>query len=168
MTARGEHMLEKMKSISNPLTIIGLFCGVVEVVGLIVMGTGNLIPEAQQDLIWLVKWFPILLISLFFLTLNFNAKVLYAPGDFKNEENYLAIQNAKQGLGIEKIQVMLSEAKTEIISAEGVPTASSNELHPQKNPNPISQLVNRVRVREQPRRCGIYLKKRSFAPNLQR
>ena len=52
-------MLEQMKAISNPLTIVGLFCGVVEVVGLIVMGTGNLAPEAQRDLIWLVKWLQI-------------------------------------------------------------------------------------------------------------
>jgi hypothetical protein len=111
-------MLEKMKAISNPLTIVGLFCGVVEVAGLIVMGTGNLAPEAQRDLIWLVKWFPILLVSLFFVTLNFNSKVLYAPGDFKNEENYLALASAsaKQSLGIEKVQAMIATAKTEIIS----------------------------------------------------
>lgn len=109
-------MLEKMKSINNPLTIIGLFCGVVEVAGLIVMGTGNLAPEAQRDLIWLVKWFPILLISLFFVTLWFKDKALYAPGDFKDEKNYLALVNASQSLGIEKVQTMIAEAKIEIIS----------------------------------------------------
>lgn len=68
-------MLEKMKSVSNPLTIVGLFCGVVEVAGLIVLGTGNITPEAQRDLIWLVKWFPVLLVSLFFVTLRFKGSV---------------------------------------------------------------------------------------------
>jgi predicted DNA-binding transcriptional regulator len=111
-------MLEKIKSVSNPLTIIGLFCGVVEVVGLIVMGTGNLAPEAQRDLIWLVKWFPVILVSLFFVTLWFKDRVLYAPGDFKDEKNYLdlARANAKQSLDIEIVQKMIASASSEIIS----------------------------------------------------
>jgi len=42
------------------------------------------------------------------------------------------------------------------------PTAFSNKLiRPKKNPNPLSPLVNRVRVREQARRCRIYLKNRA-------
>jgi hypothetical protein len=120
-------MLEKMKSISNPLTIIGLFCGVVEVAGLIVMGTGNITPEAQRDLVWLIKWFPIALISLFFITLWFKDKALYAPGDFKDEKNYLELAraNVKQGLAIEKVQTMIAEARTEIIS-EVMKTVSTN------------------------------------------
>jgi hypothetical protein len=122
-------MLEKMKSISNPLTIIGLFCGVVEVVGLIVMGTGNLAPEAQRDLIWLVKWFPIGLVLLFFITLWFKDRVLYAPGDFKDEKNYLALVSASQSLGIEKVQAMIAEAKTEIISevTKTIPANNADE-----------------------------------------
>jgi hypothetical protein len=122
-------MLEKMKSVSNPLTIIGLFCGVVEVAGLIVMGTGNLAPEAQRDLIWLVKWFPIVLVSLFFVTLWFKDRVLYAPGDFKDEKNYLTLVNAKHGLDIETIQLVLSEAKTEIVKEvmKAIPTNGTDD-----------------------------------------
>jgi len=124
-------MLEKMKSVSNPLTIVGLFCGVVEVVGLIVMGTGNLAPEAQRDLIWLVKWFPILLVLLFFVTLWFKDRVLYAPGDFKDEKNYLdlARANAKQRLDIEIVQKMIASASSEIISevSKTFPTNEKNE-----------------------------------------
>jgi hypothetical protein len=133
-------MLEKMKAINNPLTIIGLFCGVVEVAGLIVMGTGNLAPEAQRDLIWLVKWFPILLVSLFFVTLWFKDRVLYAPGDFKDEQNYLALAsaNAKQGLAIETIQLMLSEARTEIIN-EVVKTVSTSGTEEKRR---IEEVVN--------------------------
>jgi hypothetical protein len=120
-------MLEKMKAISNPLTIVGLFCGVVEVVGLIVMGTGNLAPEAQRDLIWLVKWFPILLVLLFFITLWFKDRVLYAPGDFKDEKNYLdlARADAKQGLAIGQFQGMLDDAIPKIVS-EVAKTVSVN------------------------------------------
>jgi hypothetical protein len=35
--------------------------------------------------------FPTLLILLFFITLNFNYKVLYAPSDFKDEDNFLKL-----------------------------------------------------------------------------
>ncbi len=33
--------------------------------------------------------FPVFLVGVFFLTLNFNHKVLYAPSDYKNEDNFL-------------------------------------------------------------------------------
>src|SRR5262245_48915471 len=131
MTERDEPMLEKMKSVSNPLTIIGLFCGVVEVVGLIVMGTGKITPEAQRDLIWLVKWFPLVLVSLFCITLWFKDRVLYAPGDFKDEKNYLDLArlNARKSVGIDEIRVMLDEAVPDIINEvmKTVPTNGATE-----------------------------------------
>lgn len=38
--------------------------------------------------IWFLMLFPPLLITLFFVTLNFNHKVLYAPSDWKDETNF--------------------------------------------------------------------------------
>lgn len=35
--------------------------------------------------------FPTVLVGVFFLTLNFNHKVLYAPSDYKNEDNFLKL-----------------------------------------------------------------------------
>jgi hypothetical protein len=80
-------MVEKFKKISNPLTIIAIFAGLAEVSGTIVLPM--LDKSIQPIFIWFLIGFPTLLILLFFITLNFNSRVLYAPADFKNEDNYL-------------------------------------------------------------------------------
>ena len=118
-------MLEQMKSVSNPLTIIALFAALAEIAGTVAIKLVS--PELQSTFIWFVMLFPVLIAILFFATLNFNSKVLYAPSDFKNEENYLVLAsaNAKQSLGIEKVQTMIAEAKTEIIS-EAMKTIPAN------------------------------------------
>lgn len=38
--------------------------------------------------------FPVLLILLFFLTLNFNHKVLYSPGDFQDERHFVRMADS--------------------------------------------------------------------------
>ncbi|PJZ41684.1 hypothetical protein CH370_09585 [Leptospira kmetyi] len=78
--------------IRNPLTIIGIFAGITEVGGNVVL------PFIKNDniqiiYIWFLVVFPIILVSFFFLTLNFNSNVLYAPSDYKNEENYVKLKN---------------------------------------------------------------------------
>jgi hypothetical protein len=133
-------MLEQMKAVSNPLTIIGLFCGVVEVAGLIVIGAGNIAPEAQRDLIRFVIWFPVGLVLLFFITLWFKDRVLYAPSDFRDEQNYLALAtaNVKQSLDIKKIEKMIATAKTEIIGdvQRMIPVTGAGEK------NKVEEIVN--------------------------
>ena len=82
-------MLESIKKISNPLTIIAIFAGLAEVSGTVVL---PFLKEDSQSLyVWFLMAFPTLLILLFFLTLNFNYKVLYAPSDFKDEDNFLKL-----------------------------------------------------------------------------
>lgn len=116
-------MLEKMKSVNNPLTIIALFAALAEVAGTVAIKL--VAPELQSTFIWFVMLFPTLIVVLFFVTLNFNPKVLYAPSDFRNEENYLAVQNAKQGLAIDTFQAMLGDAIPQIAS-EVAKTVSAN------------------------------------------
>lgn len=78
-----------MKKISNPLTIIGVFAGIAEVAGTSVL---PLVSDSLQKIfIWYVMGFPVLLVLLFFITLNVNPKVLYAPSDFKDEKNFMAL-----------------------------------------------------------------------------
>ena len=73
--------------IKNPLTVISIFAGLAEVAGTAVLPFVN---EANQNTyIWFLIIFPILLVVLFFITLNFNPKVLYAPSDFRDENNYM-------------------------------------------------------------------------------
>lgn len=43
----------------------------------------------QAAFVWYVMLFPVILVVSFFLTLNFNHKVLYAPTDFDDERNFM-------------------------------------------------------------------------------
>jgi hypothetical protein len=82
-------MIETIKMISNPLTVIAIFAGLAEVSGTAVL---PFIGEANQvTYVWFLIIFPAYLVGLFFLTLNFNPRVLYAPSDFRDEENYMKI-----------------------------------------------------------------------------
>ncbi|MCF2490244.1 hypothetical protein [Dyadobacter sp. CY347] len=79
-------MTEKVKFISNPLTIIAIFAALAEINATVSIGLVD--KELQQTFIWFVILFPTLLIILFFLTLNFNTKVIYAPSDYKTDESF--------------------------------------------------------------------------------
>jgi hypothetical protein len=82
-------MIEKIGSVKNPLTIIAIFAGIAEVSGTTVLPF--ITPQNQGIFIYFLIIFPTILIILFFVTLNFNNKALYAPSDFSNEENYIKI-----------------------------------------------------------------------------
>ncbi|PWJ52973.1 hypothetical protein CLV98_1292 [Dyadobacter jejuensis] len=79
-------MTEKVKFISNPLTIIAIFAALAEINATVSIGLVD--KDLQQTFIWFVIVFPTLLIILFFLTLNFNTKVIYAPSDYKTDESF--------------------------------------------------------------------------------
>ena len=80
-------MVEKIGHIKNPLTIIAIFAGIAEISGTLILPFIDI--SIQAVYVWFLIIFPLLLISLFFITLNFNHKVLYAPSDYKNESNFL-------------------------------------------------------------------------------
>lgn len=82
-------MLDKMKHIKNPLTVIGLFAALAEVA--MAASMFALPPDLQHIFMWFVMAFPLLLVLLFFITLNFNPKVLYAPSDYQDETNFVQI-----------------------------------------------------------------------------
>jgi CheY-like chemotaxis protein len=77
---------KKIDKISNPLTMIGVFAGLAEIAGVIVLPT--LSESLQKYFIWYVMGFPILLVSLFFYVLIRYPLALYAPSDFRNEKIY--------------------------------------------------------------------------------
>ena len=78
--------------ISNPLTIIAIFAVITEVAGTVVLPFVT--DSLQSVFIWYVMGFPVVLVLLFFITLNFNNKALYAPSDFDNEQNFMDLQNS--------------------------------------------------------------------------
>ncbi|MBF6058013.1 hypothetical protein [Thiomicrorhabdus heinhorstiae] len=80
-------MVEKIGHIKNPLTVIAIFAAIAEISGTTVL---PFIESDNQGIyIWFLMLFPVFLVGIFFLTLNFNHKVLYAPSDYKNEDNFL-------------------------------------------------------------------------------
>lgn len=84
-------MTEKVSStgvIKNPLTVIAIFAGLAEVSATIALPQ---LPEKIQTVfVWFVMLFPAFLVGLFFAMLWFKHRVLYAPSDFKNEENFMS------------------------------------------------------------------------------
>jgi hypothetical protein len=89
-------MIEKIKPVSNPLTIIAIFAALAEVAGTVAIATVD--KSLQGIFIWFVMGFPVLLVTAFFLTLNFNSRVLYAPSDFKKEELFLELTFGRASL----------------------------------------------------------------------
>jgi len=80
-------MTEKIGTVKNPLTIIAIFAGIAEVSGTVVLPFIDI--TNQFIFIYFLILFPSILIVLFFGTLNFNNKALYAPSDYKDEDNYI-------------------------------------------------------------------------------
>ena len=77
----------KINKVGTPLTIVAIFAGLAEVAGAAVLPLLEF--ELQRIFIWYVMLFPLILLSSFFITWNFNTKVLYPPSEFKDEKNYL-------------------------------------------------------------------------------
>jgi hypothetical protein len=89
-------MVENIRGIQNPLTIIAIFAGLAEIAGTVALATVN--RDIQPIFIWFVMGFPVLLVTAFFLTLNFNPKVLYAPSDFRTDDNFLNLLTGGRAL----------------------------------------------------------------------
>ena len=80
-------ILKDTKKISNPLTMIAIFAALAETAS--VFALVGVDGEVQKLFVWFVMIFPFLLVILFFATLNFNPKVLYAPSDFRKDEHFI-------------------------------------------------------------------------------
>ncbi|MGO0789213.1 hypothetical protein ACTOWA_05030 [Herbaspirillum seropedicae] len=75
--------------IKNPLTIIAIFAGIAEISGTLVLP--HIAPDNQRLYIYFLISFPSVLVALFFLTLNLNHRVLYAPSDFQDEDHFMGL-----------------------------------------------------------------------------
>jgi len=61
--------------------------------------------------------FPVVLVAVFFATLNFNPTALYAPSDYKNEDNFLStIRRGRDfAQSLDDLNVQLEVAKSNIV-----------------------------------------------------
>lgn len=86
-------MIEKLRPVGNPLSIIAIFAALAEVAGTAVLVVVNV--EIQKVFVWFVMGFPTVLILAFFATLNFNRAALYAPRDYNNDDTFLELMSRR-------------------------------------------------------------------------
>ena len=122
-------MVEKIGTIKNPLTIIAIFAAIAEISGTVVL---PFITDVNQGkYIWFLMLFPLLLVLLFFATLNFNHRVLYAPSDFKDEENFFkSFKPASPIEREEKLREHAREVAEEVLDTPITPEATPKPATP--------------------------------------
>ena len=96
----------------NPLGIIGLFISLIYAFACTVLSvTQNNLNGANErlPLIWFIIIFPILILGCFTFLVVFHHKKLYAPSDYRNEDNFV-----RSFMGIEGEKVKLIKKSLEI------------------------------------------------------
>lgn len=84
-------MIKFKKTITNPMTVIAIFATLSETSAAISLPF--LDDEERQTYIWFLISFPFYLIFLFFITLNFNYRSLYAPSDFVKGKHFIQVMD---------------------------------------------------------------------------
>lgn len=130
-------MLEKIGKVSNPLTIIAIFAALAEVAGTVAISVVN--DKLQFTFVWFVMLFPVLLVVLFFLTLNFNRKVLYGPSDFKNQEHFIHIL-----LGHHKLARDLDDISNQVESVRNDILNETNQKNIKANVSESARLLESI------------------------
>ncbi|MHC8318040.1 hypothetical protein [Pseudomonas sp. LB3P31] len=82
--------MNKLKQrITNPMSIIAIFATLSEASAAVSLPF--LDDEDREIYVWFLISFPFYLLFLFFATLNFNYRSLYAPSDFKSDEHFMQL-----------------------------------------------------------------------------
>ncbi|KQZ91267.1 MULTISPECIES: hypothetical protein [unclassified Pseudomonas] len=75
------------KRIANPITVIAIFATLSETSAAVIL---PLLDNREREIyIWFLISFPFYLLLLFFATLNFNYRSLYAPSDYEKGEHFI-------------------------------------------------------------------------------
>lgn len=86
-------MIKLKQRITNPMTVIAIFATLSETSAAVSLPF--LDDEEREIYIWFLISFPFYLLLLFFATLNFNYRSLYAPSDFEKGKHFIkAMDNA--------------------------------------------------------------------------
>lgn len=87
---------ETAKSLArNPLGIIALFIVLVYgLAALVTLFNGSLLPSERVLLIYFLIFFPVLVLGAFLWLVSKHSGRLFAPSDFRNEDNYIKMQMA--------------------------------------------------------------------------
>ncbi|HEX8541999.1 MAG TPA: hypothetical protein VF671_09870 [Pseudomonas sp.] len=107
--------MKRLTRIVNPISVIAVFAALSEASATTVLP--YLDDENRQIYIWFLIAFPSTLVVFFFLTLNFNNKVLYTPTELKNsvveDENKPDATPSQSSTSKEAMALNLSFSKEE-------------------------------------------------------
>ncbi|MSP42653.1 MAG: hypothetical protein EXR08_04715 [Alphaproteobacteria bacterium] len=88
----------------NPLGIIALFIVMIYAMAGLVTTSEALSPDERFILVIFLAAFPLIVLVAFYLLVTRHSEKLYAPGDFKDEENYLRAHGKASGDPIVKVK----------------------------------------------------------------
>ncbi|HBW7357727.1 TPA: hypothetical protein OT945_003661 [Klebsiella pneumoniae] len=80
--------------VKNPLTIIAIFAGLVEVSATTVLPFID--KTLQETFIWFLMVFPTLLVTYFFGTLLIKPQALYAPSDYRDDDAFVKMHEQQR------------------------------------------------------------------------
>ncbi|WP_192799986.1 hypothetical protein [Brucella anthropi] len=115
-------MIEKVGHVKNPLTIIAIFAGIAEISGTMVLPL--LVDSVQAQYVLFLMGFPVLIVILFFLTLLWRPHVLYAPSDYKSEDNFM--RTIRRATNQEVLAKQIAEVE-EIVEGKKIEIGSAKE-----------------------------------------
>ncbi|EJM79467.1 MULTISPECIES: hypothetical protein [unclassified Pseudomonas] len=90
-------MVKLKQRITNPMTVIAIFATLSETSAAISLPF--LDDENKEIYIWFLISFPFYLLFLFFATLNFNYRSLYAPSDFEKGKHFIKVMDNAERSG---------------------------------------------------------------------
>jgi hypothetical protein len=84
-------MIKLKQRITNPMTVIAIFATLSETSAAVSL---PFLDNKERELyIWFLISFPFYLLLLFFVTLNFNYRSLYAPSDFEKGKHFIKVMD---------------------------------------------------------------------------
>jgi CheY-like chemotaxis protein len=99
----------------NPLGIIALF--IVLVYGfaaLVTAFSGSFTPSERLPLIWFLVIFPVLVLIVFTALVIWHSNKLFAPSDFRNEDNYVRMLTATASLAAATVKTDGASIETDL------------------------------------------------------
>jgi hypothetical protein len=87
-------MNKQKKKIINPMTVIAIFAAISETSAAVSL---PFLDNKERELyVWFLISFPFYLLFLFFATLNFNYRSLYAPSDYNKGKQFIKVMDSAE------------------------------------------------------------------------
>lgn len=165
-------MLKINRKITNPISVIAIFAFISETSAAVSLPF--LENDEREIYVWFLISFPFYLLFLFFITLNFNYRSLYAPSDFDNDKNFLKAfkdeppdflgeSTVQSNTGPHTVKLPKPLSTLCIIDIRGLNSEAKIDTLLKKNPTPRQELTKNT-PRFNRRHVG-YFTERKFRQN---